>query len=147
MIKLNTKATKVFLDFLVRMQGLDELDLPLEGHATLRLKKGEDVETNDGTGQLLSIGTLSGAKPNSYEYCMVFILIDKRKTSGWRMDIAVYPTATIDDANNVQEDCVLFENRRIKTVITNFQRAHATKAYHWLLELKTAGYLRKRRKQ
>lgn len=128
------------------MQGLPELDIPLEQHNTLRLKKGAAVNTGEGSGYLLSMGTLISSAANRYEFCMTFVVVDKRTESGWRLDVLVFPVSTRDDLNGVEEHSVLFEEGKVKTVIANFQREQINKAYSWLSELKTAGYLARPRK-
>jgi hypothetical protein len=145
MKKLNGEATKIVIGLLLQLGDLAEIDISVPLHNTLRLQKKEAIRTDEGTGYLLAIGTLLAANGDKYEYCMQFIVVDKSKETAGSTDVLVFPVSTVDERNNVEEHSVLIELGEIKTVLLNYQREMANQGYHWLLELKTAGYLKKQK--
>jgi len=142
MKKLNLKTTKLFLSFLLKLKGLSEIILSVKDHPHLLVKEGQTMHTNDGPSYLLSIGTLIDRRSEKYEYCMQFLVIDRRSLTGLSLDISIFPVSTKDDLNDVEETCVIIEGNKVSYFIINLQRAHANRAHSWLLELKTAGYLK-----
>jgi hypothetical protein len=72
---------------------------------------------------------------------MVFLVIDKREQTGLRLNISIYPVSTKDDLNDVEESCIFIRENTVSSFLIHLQRAHANKAFTWLLELKTTGYL------
>jgi hypothetical protein len=142
MNKLNATTTKVFLLFLLKIQGLDEKKISVKDHALLRLKKGQIIQTEEGPGFVFSIGLVAPDNPEKYSFCMTFIVIDRRSETHQRLDLSVFPVSIQDDINDVQEDSVRLNGGCIESFNLTYQRSHAKAAYPWLLELKTAGYAR-----
>lgn len=140
MKKINKLTTKVFLRFLLKIQGLEEREIAVEDHPLLRLTKGSAINTDAGQGFLFSIGLVAADNPLKYQFCMTFIVVDNREVSGQRLDLAVFPAYTQDDMNDVYEYAVDLVAGKIDSVNLTLQRTQAKHAYSWLMELSTAGY-------
>jgi len=142
MKKLNFRATKLFLRFLLKIQGLTESVLPAKDQPDLLIRKERTIHTEDGPAYLFTIGKLLAQRPNKFEYSMTFLVIDFRQHTGERHDLIVYPAWTTDELNDVKETSIVIQGDTIVSFNIRYQRAQANTAYSWLMELKLAGYLK-----
>jgi hypothetical protein len=147
MKKINREATKIIIGLLLQLGDQPEIDIWVPLHNTLRMQKKEPIGTTEGDGYLLAVGTILPGHEGKFDYCMHFIVVDQRKATGIKLDVLVFPVSTVDERNNVEEHAVRMEGGMIKAVSLHYQRGMANQAYHWLLELKTAGYLKMSRKK
>ncbi|HVU97721.1 MAG TPA: hypothetical protein VHE34_21000 [Puia sp.] len=141
MKQLNVRTTKIILLFLLKLQGLKEKRLTAIGHKDVLVSKGPEVRFGQSPGYLLDIGVLLPDQKDKYEYLMTFLVVDRRAEVGSRLALQVYPVATKDDANNVNEVCVFFKGNVVIKYDLRLQRNQAKRAFDWLHEAKVAGYL------
>lgn len=140
MKELNKRATTILTRFIDKIGDDTEMELTAPDHKPVRLQKGLRVNTKVGPGYLFNIGEVTDKDKLKYSFMMQFLVVDNRAEPEGK--VIAYPVLTRDDINDVTETACLIKHQMIEKYIPTYQSEQGRKAFQWLGELQTAGYLR-----